>query len=193
MKRPIVIALTLLLGACAMTKEEVLAVKPDEAISVLNLRIRMDNNEETSFKNQCGVALKDESGKEYMSVRKDKDTSYYVMKTAPGKIYIDRIGCLSNRVLFNKHRIAQLKDVYFIAEAGAVNYVGDMRIEWDSDRVNPGDFILGMGGLVPDEGTKIISLHDRYQAAKDYMDGEYPDLRRPVKRALVADNPAIIR
>ncbi len=184
--------LLIALTSCAPSKEELSNLKSGEVISVMNLRVKMDNNEETSFKNQCGVMAVDEAGKEFQA-RKDRDTGYYVMKTAPGKIMLTKIGCRSNRVFYNKHRVMDLKDIYFITTLGYINYVGDINVEWDSDRLNAGDIILGMGGLIPDEGTIHIGLQDRLDAAKQYMAQEYPTINQPFKRSLLADNPIITR
>jgi hypothetical protein len=192
MKKFIALTAILFLSACAASKEDILAVKPQEAIVLMNLRIRMDNNEETSFKNQCGILLKDVDGKEYIP-HKNKDSSYYTAKTPAGKIYLSQIGCISNRVLFNKHRIAPLKDIYFVAQPGVVNYIGDFSIEWDSDRLNAGDFILGMGGLAADEGKIVIGLQTRPENARQYMKIEYPSLYLQMLNVPVSDNGAIIR
>jgi hypothetical protein len=186
------VVLFLLLSAC-VSKEELLQTKPNEVTVVMNLQVQMDGNEEGGMTSSCGAQLDDVNNKISIG-RKDRDTYYYVYKVPAGKVTMSAIGCMANKIFYNKTRRYDLKDMYFIAQPGSINYVGDLRVEWSSERFKVGDLLLsGAGSITNDEGTLHMVLQNRMDEAKSYMQGEYNTGDKPFTYTPFIDHPLLTK
>jgi hypothetical protein len=168
-------------------------MKDNEATSIVKLDVTMDGNRDgEGYGNYCFGQFKDEAGK-FIPAKKDKNTYYAVLKSPAGKVYLDNIFCNGYKVFYNKARTYNLKDFYFVAEAGKINYAGDLKGIWESDRLNAGDLFFSAGGLVSDDGTMELRLIDRYDEAKEYVKNNYPVEDPEFKRSLFKKHPLLTK
>jgi len=188
----ILLALSFLsLAACAPSKESLLNVKANEVTSIVRLNVNMDGTDEGFLQNACWGMFKDANGK-MVNVLKDRDTGYYVMKTPAGRVELMMIRCMAYKVLYNKTRRFDLANLYFTAEPGYINYAGDLRADWTSDRVNVGDFLFG-GDMTSDNGAMQIISQNHMDAAQNFMVREFKSGSRPFKQVNFVDHPLLTK
>ena len=158
------------LCACAPNPASLFPIKEGEAISLVKIVVTMDGKRESGFKVQCVAGFEDTSGEKIKAIR-DKETLYYLMKTPAGEIDVALLACLANKTFYNKLRTYELKDLSFVAEAGKINYAGDLAVDWQTSKFNIGDFI-GVGGFyVGDKqnGAVKIQVSEDLEAAREFL------------------------
>jgi hypothetical protein len=160
-----------MLTSCAPSAKSFFPIENGEAVSVIKSVVTMDGNREGNFSMNCSTGFTDAEGKVIPAV-KDRDSSYYIMKTKAGLVNVSGVSCLGYKVFYNKLRTYKFKDVTFEAKAGTINYVGDLNVDWETSSFNVGD-IIGAGGFEigsGNEGTlKMQVSSENLAAAQKFM------------------------
>lgn len=170
--------LCLTTASCSgLSKKQIIRTKKTEAISVLELKILNNGNEEkrnSGVFGECHLVFGNDNGKVKFS--NDNDYSFYILKTKPGIVKIKALKC-SNWIVYFKNRYLDLDDLEFNAKPDHINYLGNLVINYDPSGFGFLD-ILGLGGIINDnEGSFDIKIYDNTEKSINFLKEYYPELK----------------
>lgn len=184
-------------AGCAGTKEVVLAYPDqDETIILYKANTTMNGIAMDDSSDFCHLGFYDAEGKRLKKNESiwgtEYDLPYNYFKTKPGKIPLKDIIC-THKGFTDRIRKYDFEDLYFYAKPNTVNYLGDLEIEWSSEKSKFLDALL-LGGLTPDKGIIGIKVQNNLKAAKDYYLGSNPDWdSRNFTKVNFASHPLVVQ
>lgn len=171
------ISLSLAYSCSSLSKSQILNVRKTEAISVLELKIMYDGDEEKSNSGvfgECHLIFSDKNGRVKSS--NNDDYSFYMIKTKPGVIKIDALKC-SNWTWYYKNRYLDLSGLEFIAKSDHINYLGNLVINYEPRSFGFLD-IFGLGAIINDKkGEYDIKVYDNVERSINFLKEYYPELK----------------
>ena len=160
-----------------LSRKQIIRTKKTEAISVLELKILNNGNEEkrnSGVFGECHLVFGNDNGKVRFS--NSNDYSFYILKTKPGIVKIKALKC-SNWIVYFKNRYLDLDDLEFNAKPDHINYLGNLVINYDPSGFGFLD-IFGLGGIVNDnDGSFDIKIYDNTEKSINFLKEYYPELK----------------
>ncbi|MFT6106076.1 MAG: hypothetical protein ACJA0S_000344 [Rickettsiales bacterium] len=181
----LVFLISILSGCISNTvdKININKITEKENVAVFNVGVFYKNNKEES--NMCSVSFVDDQGNKLETTTQGK---YAFLYTKSDKLTLDRVVCVSLRVVYNQLRKYELNErISFDLDKEKINYLGDMKIYWTPELFDASDlFPFGLlGGLLvtQDRGSFDSSIDNNYQDYLVFMRKNYPSLMNLVKNS----------
>jgi len=178
------LALLLITNSCIfLSKSAIINADPDEAISIVGVRIINDGKLQTSNTGPfsfCQVRFVDEQFED-IKFRNGGSIRFYILKSNPGKVTLDTMTCMDHKIplIYLKHRhvrFADYEDMIFKAQSGVINYAGDIEIDYTPWGFRMIDLLALGGNKFDTKGTIKIKVEDRMEEARAYLLEYYPEL-----------------
>lgn len=186
LKNILLISLLFAQSCSSLSKSKIINTKQNEAISVLELKIIIDDKEEkdnSGIFGECHLVFGEDNGN--VKFNNSKNYSFYIFKTNTGVIKIKGLKC-SNWGYYFKNRYLSLGDLEFIVKPNRINYLGNLVINYESRGFGFLD-IFGLGAIVNDnKGSFDIKIYDNIEKSIGFLREFYPELKaRKVSKSLV--------
>ena len=171
-------AVLFLTNSCSsLSKSQIINSKKTEAISILELKILNNGEEEKSNSGvfgECHLVFDSDNGNVKSS--NSDDYSFYVIKTKPGIVRIKALKC-SNWIVYFKNRHLNLGDLEFIAKSDYINYLGNLVINYEPRGFGFLD-IFGLGGIISDSKASFdIKIYDNTEKSVKFLKEHYSELK----------------
>jgi hypothetical protein len=161
----------------SLSKSQIINSKKTEAISILELKILNNGEEEKSNSGifgECHLVFDSDNGSVKSS--NNNDYSFYVIKTKPGIVKIKALKC-SNWIVYFKNRHLNLGDLEFIAKSDYINYLGNLVINYEPRGFGLLD-IFALGGIISDSKASFdIKIYDNTEKSVKFLKEYYSELK----------------
>jgi hypothetical protein len=171
-------AVLFLTNSCSsLSKSQIINSKKTEAISILELKILNNGEEEKSNSGvfgECHLVFDSDNGNVKSS--NSDDYSFYIIKTKPGIVKIKALKC-SNWIVYFKNRHLNLGDLEFIAKSDYINYLGNLVINYEPRGFGFLD-IFALGGIISDSKASFdIKIYDNTEKSVKFLKEYYSELK----------------
>ncbi|MBU6140597.1 MAG: hypothetical protein KGP29_03445 [Proteobacteria bacterium] len=192
-KNLLIIAAFFLLNSCIfLSRSDIVKQDESKAIAIFSLEVIYDGKPETRHRGIAGFCQVRFHNNEFEDVkfRSEKNSKFYFLKEAPGKITLNKMNCMHHVVplLYLKNRSVDLSNWAFMAHPGFINYAGHITVSYRPAGFGARD-LFGLGGLRYDlQGRVDVRIEDKIDDAISFMRLNYPELANiPVTKSLLED------